>query len=234
MRDKNRIIYKRIPVYDAATSDLLSYADSIVSFISSGLHHGSVLVHCQRGVSRSATSVVFFLMSIQWRMRDATKLNIFCDKMILIHSGICLHRKAGMTMDESLDLCRSRRPVVDPIPAFLEQLRQYEEKCKGVIGKRKALASSKQKKRKRVIGPVMGPQPQTIKPDAENESKRRAAIGPQLPSHLTSQDTINKVTIIESAIGPQLPVSRTQDDDNQKSCSSAAPIGPMMPPPSDI
>eukprot|EP00550_Attheya_septentrionalis_P009804 CAMPEP_0198284708 /NCGR_PEP_ID=MMETSP1449-20131203/4163_1 /TAXON_ID=420275 /ORGANISM="Attheya septentrionalis, Strain CCMP2084" /LENGTH=147 /DNA_ID=CAMNT_0043981913 /DNA_START=344 /DNA_END=787 /DNA_ORIENTATION=- len=136
-------------------------------------------------------------------------------------------------MDESLDLCRSRRPVVDPIPAFLEQLRQYEEKCKGVIGKRKALASSKQKKRKRVIGPVMGPQPHTIKPDAENESKRRAAIGPQLPSHLTSQGTINKVTITESAIGPQLP--RTQeDDDNQTSCSSAAPIGPMMPPPSGI
>lgn len=54
--------YKRISVYDASTSDLLSHADEIVNFISSGLHHGSVLVHCQRGVSRSATAVIFFLI----------------------------------------------------------------------------------------------------------------------------------------------------------------------------
>lgn len=54
--------YKRVPVYDASTSDLLSHADSIVSFISSGLCHGSVLVHCQRGVSRSTTCVLFYLM----------------------------------------------------------------------------------------------------------------------------------------------------------------------------
>ena len=56
------IKYKRISVYDASTSDLLPYSDEIVQFISNGLHHGSVLVHCQRGVSRSATSVIMFLM----------------------------------------------------------------------------------------------------------------------------------------------------------------------------
>ena len=58
----SKIKYKRISVYDASTSDLLSYADEIVQFISNGLHHGSVLVHCQRGASRSATSVIMFLM----------------------------------------------------------------------------------------------------------------------------------------------------------------------------
>ncbi|KAL3786036.1 hypothetical protein ACHAW5_008406 [Stephanodiscus triporus] len=36
------IRYKRIPVYDAATSDLLSHADEMVEFISNGLHHGGV------------------------------------------------------------------------------------------------------------------------------------------------------------------------------------------------
>ena len=56
------IKYKRISVYDASTSDLLSYAEEVVNFISSGLHHGSVLVHCQRGVSRSATAVMFYLI----------------------------------------------------------------------------------------------------------------------------------------------------------------------------
>ena len=56
------IKYKRISVYDASTSDLLSYAEEVVNFISSGLHHGNVLVHCQRGVSRSATAVMFYLI----------------------------------------------------------------------------------------------------------------------------------------------------------------------------
>jgi hypothetical protein len=56
--------YKRIPVLDASTSssDLLDKADEIVDFIASGLCHGSVLVHCQRGVSRSTTAVVLYLM----------------------------------------------------------------------------------------------------------------------------------------------------------------------------
>jgi len=58
----SKIRYKRIPVYDASTSNLLSHADEMVEFISNGLHHGGVLVHCQKGVSRSATAVVMFLM----------------------------------------------------------------------------------------------------------------------------------------------------------------------------
>jgi protein-tyrosine phosphatase len=58
----SEIKYKRISVYDSASSDLLSHADEMVEFISSGLHHGGVLVHCQKGVSRSATAVIMFLM----------------------------------------------------------------------------------------------------------------------------------------------------------------------------
>lgn len=59
-----RFVYKRIPVYDASTSapQLESQAEEIASFISKGLFHGSVLVHCQHGVSRSTTCVVMYLM----------------------------------------------------------------------------------------------------------------------------------------------------------------------------
>lgn len=63
----HKILYKRIPVFDAATSDMLSHADEIVNFISNGLHHGSVLVHCQRGVSRSASAVIMFLIRLVCR-----------------------------------------------------------------------------------------------------------------------------------------------------------------------
>mmetsp|Transcript_88343 Transcript_88343/g.247131 ORF Transcript_88343/g.247131 Transcript_88343/m.247131 type:complete len:136 (+) Transcript_88343:80-487(+) len=62
-----KFVYRRIPVYDAATSTttLEEKAEEIVSFISSGLFHGSVLVHCRHGVSRSTTCVVMYLMSAQ-------------------------------------------------------------------------------------------------------------------------------------------------------------------------
>ena len=95
------IRYKRIPIYDSSTSDILSYADEMIDFISNGLHHGGVLVHCQKGVSRSATAVIMFLM-----------------------------RKANMTMNQAILLCKRRRHVVDPIPSFLTQLRTYEEQCR--------------------------------------------------------------------------------------------------------
>jgi protein-tyrosine phosphatase len=57
-------VYKRIPVLDASTSvsDFVEKADEIVKFIATGLCHGSVLVHCQRGVSRSTTAVLLYLM----------------------------------------------------------------------------------------------------------------------------------------------------------------------------
>jgi protein-tyrosine phosphatase len=61
---KGRFVYLRIPVYDASTSvsEILLAADDIVSFIAKGLLHGSVFVHCQRGVSRSTTAVMLYLM----------------------------------------------------------------------------------------------------------------------------------------------------------------------------
>ena len=39
-------------------------------------------------------------------------------------------RKANMTLTQSLKLCQRRRPVVDPIPAFLDQLATYERECR--------------------------------------------------------------------------------------------------------
>ena len=95
-----RITYKRISVYDAPSSDLLQHADDIVRFISTSLHHGSILVHCQRGVSRSATAVMFYLM-----------------------------RKEKMCLEDALDACQRARPCVNPISGFMDQLRKYEQRC---------------------------------------------------------------------------------------------------------
>lgn len=50
-----------------------------------------------------------------------TKSNDFMEK---------LFRKTNMTYKQSLLLCQRRRPVVDPIPSFCDQLRRYETECR--------------------------------------------------------------------------------------------------------
>lgn len=136
-------------MYDTATSDLLSQADAIVGFISSGLHHGSVLVHCKEGVSRSTTCVIFFLM-----------------------------RKLGMSYADAFEICKRKRPVAQPIPSFVGQCKKYERKCRklGVI---QSGESSMKKKRKIMgpsigpaIGPAMGP---AMGPSFEPEPPSAAA-----------------------------------------------------------
>ena len=56
--------YLRIPIYDASTSvtALQEAADSMCNFIGTALCHGSILVHCQRGVSRSVAAVLLYLI----------------------------------------------------------------------------------------------------------------------------------------------------------------------------
>ena len=141
-----KLKYRRIPVFDLPTSagDLLSRAPSIVSFISNGLHHGSVLIHCQRGVSRSATALLFYLMSRQ-----------------------------GMTLNSALSLCQEKRSCVQPIAAFMEKLREYEEQCisKELISVvNNSTEGTRVKKRKASsVKDIAGP------------SKRKCAIGPALP-----------------------------------------------------
>jgi len=142
-------VYKRICVYDAPTSDLLSHADEAVKFIASGLCHGSVLVHCQQGVSRSTTCVAFYLM-----------------------------RKEGMTLNEAMKSIRETRPDAQPIPVFMEQLSEYETKCfalgaiQGQATKKRRIAPpgpsrrplgpdfqpcNTKSKRQKMIGPSIGP-----------------------------------------------------------------------------
>lgn len=63
--EKDRtFVYKRIPVYDASTSafELRNQAEDIVDFIAKGLIHGGVLVHCNKGQSRSTTAALFFFL----------------------------------------------------------------------------------------------------------------------------------------------------------------------------
>lgn len=90
--------YKRIPVFDNRGEDLLLYMDEAYQFIEEAKHYGGILVHCHKGVSRSATFVIGYIM-----------------------------RKMEMTYEEALEYVRSIRPVVAPNEAFTAQLKSYED-----------------------------------------------------------------------------------------------------------
>lgn len=199
-----RIIYKRIPVYDAATSDLLCHADSIVGFVSTGLHHGSVLVHCKQGVSRSATCAVFFLM-----------------------------RKVGMTLQRALSLCRARRPDVDPIPAFMTQLQTYETKCRrlGVIREEDSDGAGS-KKRKAVVGPAMRPPGPPEEVATNVTPKKKRMVGPMPPAKSLSK--VNRIgPSMGPLIGPSIGPSQSPPVGQQREVEEVEPSGLAMHPPDD-
>ena len=85
--------YLRVPIYDSPAEDAAEHFDAVLDFISSRLHHGGVLVHCNRGVSRSATFVVAHLMKAR-----------------------------ALDPAAALELVRAVRPQAEPNAAFLKQL----------------------------------------------------------------------------------------------------------------
>ncbi len=89
-------VYKRIPIFDNKGEDILTYMDAAFRFIEEGRHYGNVLVHCHKGVSRSASFVIGYLM-----------------------------RKNEFTFTEALDFVKMARPIVQPNEAFVEQLSTY-------------------------------------------------------------------------------------------------------------
>ncbi|GAV99965.1 dual-specificity protein [Lentinula edodes] len=79
---------------DSEEEDILIHLLPAIAFIQSELDKGrGVLVHCQAGVSRSATIVAAYLMH---------------------------NRQMGV--EEALDLIRKARPEIDPNPGFIAQL----------------------------------------------------------------------------------------------------------------
>ena len=85
--------YLRVPIYDSPAEDAGEHFDAVLDFIASRLHYGGVLVHCNRGVSRSATFVVAHLMKTR-----------------------------GLDPASALELVREVRPQAEPNKAFLKQL----------------------------------------------------------------------------------------------------------------
>jgi protein-tyrosine phosphatase len=98
-RFPNAMKYARAEIEDFPDERLLDVLDEAIEFIRESISKKeSVLVHCQLGVSRSASCVVGYLIS---------------------------HEK--MTLDDALQLVKEKRPVANPNFGFKEQLKFYIE-----------------------------------------------------------------------------------------------------------
>jgi len=250
---KCNLKYKRIPIYDSSisVSELSGkgYENDIIKFITNGLYYGNVFVHCSRGISRSATGIILYLMS-----------------------------KRHMRYSNALALIRQRRPQVQPIPAFdmylkkrdIELYNERQQKSKEGDNK-KGKGNSEQgdnkvdeldnKKRKRTrtttverpigpampplsssavaigpasvsIGPPIGPIVVVSKSKEDYSSHNNSAVysngyGKNTPG---DTNTTNKIgpsvgVGVDVVVGPELPPSTSSN-----SSSNNTDIGPELPP----
>uniref|UniRef100_A0A0R3SQP6 protein-tyrosine-phosphatase n=1 Tax=Hymenolepis diminuta TaxID=6216 RepID=A0A0R3SQP6_HYMDI len=97
IEDNNEIKYLRVAVEDSGTADLMPYFVPVIEFIDGAIRSkGSVLVHCQEGISRSPSLVVAYIMA---------------------HSNLLL-------MD-ALTVVSYARPIICPNINFLGQLDKF-------------------------------------------------------------------------------------------------------------
>ncbi|XP_067098406.1 dual specificity protein phosphatase 10 [Osmerus mordax] len=97
--DTGLFSYKRLPATDSNKQNLRQYFEEAFEFIEEAQRAGQgLLIHCQAGVSRSATIVIAFLMKHTW-----------------------------MTMTDAYKFVKTRRPIISPNLNFMGQLLEFEE-----------------------------------------------------------------------------------------------------------
>jgi len=198
-------VYHRIPVFDNRGEDLLQHMEESYRFIEGGKHHGGVLVHCHKGVSRSASFVIAYLM-----------------------------RKNEMSLDEALEYTKSVRAVIQPNEAFMSQLKAYEAQLQrereadghappssssggGGGGGGGGSASRQNASAGPAVGPAVGPAAGPAVGPAAGP-----AVGPEVGPSFPSADGASTessgcpradgVDGARSAIGPVGPPTETADD----------------------
>lgn len=93
----------RVAVDDACDQNIQDYFSDALSFMREHVKLGHpVLVHCIMGMSRSASIVLLYLMHME-----------------------------GLSLKESYDLVKSKRPCINPNPRFLKELSKQELGLKG-------------------------------------------------------------------------------------------------------
>ena len=101
LKNKNIKILE-IPAIDTNSYNIREDFERAFRFIESArMSQGKIIVHCARGISRSATIIMAYLMF-----------------------------RHGMSMMNSYSYVKLLRPVVNPNQSFTDQLKFYEYECK--------------------------------------------------------------------------------------------------------
>ncbi|KAF8900939.1 protein-tyrosine phosphatase-like protein [Mucidula mucida] len=88
----------KIDIMDVSTADLKPHLEKVCEYIEAAMRRGeSVLVHCQQGISRSASVVIAYLI-----------------------------RNRGMSYDNAFALVRRQRACVKPNAGFVQALKDWE------------------------------------------------------------------------------------------------------------
>ncbi|XP_075060386.1 dual specificity protein phosphatase 10 [Mixophyes fleayi] len=97
--EKGIFNYKRLPATDSNKQNLRQYFEEAFEFIEEAHQCGKgLLIHCQAGVSRSATIVIAYLM-----------------------------KHTRMTMTDAYKFVKGKRPIISPNLNFMGQLLEFEE-----------------------------------------------------------------------------------------------------------
>lgn len=99
------LVYKRIKIDDSALQDMTQCFEESFDFIEKALNgneNNAVLVHCNAGVSRSASVIIGYLMKTNFQ-------NSYCD---------------------AYNFVLTCRPAISPNPGFVRQLKLLENRLK--------------------------------------------------------------------------------------------------------
>ena len=100
--EKDGLVYKRLPATDSCHQNLSQYFQEAFAFIDSVAEaNGKVLIHCQAGVSRSATITIAYIM-----------------------------RKTQMSMVDAYKFVKTKRVIIAPNFNFMGQLLEFEKTLK--------------------------------------------------------------------------------------------------------
>mmetsp|Transcript_58853 Transcript_58853/g.91576 ORF Transcript_58853/g.91576 Transcript_58853/m.91576 type:complete len:486 (-) Transcript_58853:20-1477(-) len=97
--------YGRAPLADVPTANLLEVLPDALDFLRLSLKSGRVFVFCMKGISRSSSVVISFIMLAK-----------------------------GLSFEEAWKLCEQKRPIVYPNIGFQQQLKHLETVLSGIEG----------------------------------------------------------------------------------------------------
>ena len=118
-----------------------------------------------------------------------------------------------MTLDKSLKLCQRRRPVADPISAFIEQLKSYEKECRS-WGHLTSVADDDSVEKASGNGDIIySGEKRKAEDSSGDDGRKKRAVGPSI-----------------GPIGPVRPPTKPKGASDEKGPAKRPRIGPMKPP----